>query len=275
LHFTYISLISDPALDKHEEDTGFKHMGSTCYVKESDIIRECIYMLSGHDSHIFSFNEVNSNFIVLYLKINEQYKSKISLLHLSDDTLKNAMNNFASMGSCVKNLELFCERCVQVHKIKTIQAFCASISSIVTKFRREISKLEMEISCQIPGFLRLIVGELQSASLIEFKEWVRLHSVQIMHIANFLMDLKLIDGLTGFNLVLTPADSEFKSNDLSIYILDNLYFQICTCQQEDEIKSATFLTLFIKASQPLFLMIDELLLKGYLEDPFEEFFVAR
>jgi Gamma tubulin complex component N-terminal len=72
------------------------------------------------------------------------------------------------------------------------------------------------------------------------------------------------------------GETECDNVTLSTKLIDELYLLICNLLgMTDVTDTSTILNVFIDTMQPLLAMIDRLLTRGILEDPFKEFFISR
>ena len=219
-------------------------------VKEINVIREVIWLFSGH-KNLFVFPEQSGKHIV---------SPHVHLSHLTNAALQNALNIYAKCGDIVGDLRTFVFT-PKMHITLTYQAFAASLGLYFKWLMQDLVDIENKVRLQKESYF-----------LDDLKRALSIH-IRI---------LQLIYHIYCSSITLDKENEKnsVKSSRLLSVLYQNLLNESCVATASDspgvELTLVDVLfNLWLDSSRPYVEIIDKWVNKGVLEDQNNEFLIRR
>ncbi|KAI3957467.1 hypothetical protein MKW98_003188 [Papaver atlanticum] len=224
---------------------------STLRANEIDLVRGVLQMLQGFSSSLFYWNDKGQYF---------HFKSGIYLIHLSQASLSEILNQFVYGATCLQLVEIFVKK-VQMSSSRsspTLKAFAISVSAWLKRFRDLALEEEMKVMSSTARTTPSLLGLSNALSSVCSGAEYLWHTVQGA-IPSVSLDL----------------ESFVPASEMAVHILDHLYVklnEVCLVQGGEEEAYHMLLYLLVGSVLPYIEGLDSWLYDGTLDDPFEELF---
>ncbi|KAL9084520.1 MAG: hypothetical protein Q9165_008023 [Trypethelium subeluteriae] len=209
---------------------------TTQQITELQAIRECLFMLSGLATHLFSLDEHDASV---------QYNSQYSIEHISTPTLNHLLSQFAKIGSVLNKLR---QRLHTKISIPLLQTFHYAIERRLQQFQQSLARIEerfVDPSGSVVVSLQATLSEVQS------------------NVSCLLQLAELLDRIP------LEMDSPHHS------CLEHLYTQACDSQMLGNAKSFAFFTqLFFECLQTYLGLVRLWIEDGEIDSDDKTFFVC-
>ncbi|KAL5033745.1 hypothetical protein RTP6_001670 [Batrachochytrium dendrobatidis] len=238
----------------HHESQSFAHLfrplSSVKYVKEQEIVRECILLLAGLNTTMFAKDKQGK----------WKWTSKYSVTHLTDDSLANLIQNgVVSVANKIELLRVFATSILEQSFSSVWCVFASCILRHLEKWRKHLLVIEM-------GMLQpKLATETQTNSLIWLESHVAMHSIPVLCLAELIQ-----------HEAFSNPDLNCSKNSISTFtakLLNLIYSRITIMQLQGNICQMHFLVeLFIVTLSPLLDFLDNSMGQGKIDDLYNEFF---
>ncbi|KAF2235860.1 hypothetical protein EV356DRAFT_531420 [Viridothelium virens] len=136
---------------------------TTNQITELQAVRECLFMLSGLVTHLFSLDQHDASV---------QYNSQYSIEHISIPTLNQLLSHFAKIGSVLNKLR---RRLHTTSSVPLLQTFYYAVECRLHQFQQSLARIEqrfVDSSSSVVVSLQATLSEVQSnvSCLLELAE---------------------------------------------------------------------------------------------------------
>ena len=219
-------------------------------ITEANVIREVLWLLSGH-SDLFVFPFKNGQHAV---------SQHVHLSHLSNSSLQETLNIFASCGDVVTKLRKFVFS-TSLHVSSTYEAFAASLSKYLDWLISDLVEIENKVKLQKDTFL-----------LQDLHESLSSHT-QVLQLLNDVYDCSI------------STDSAEETNSVKTSRLLRVLYQSLLDESDIALASAdpiveltpidVLFNLWLDSVKPYIDITDKWISKGVLEDEKHEFVISK